>query len=242
MNIFQISAFLITTRCSPAADFPNHWDGFIQLLHIDVKIPSEHTICGRRYDGEMVLWFWHPARKKSINMAFMIKIGKRNEEFQKAVDAWQNEFDLMALKCNRRKGRKLNRKFSSQIDSTSLNIVNFTSATALNRRRHKGSLDSTIFNPFHPTIVRTDYFYGYWGSLTEPPCTQVVSWRIMDKPFHISQGQMNQIKDILFNQVNSDCKRSSVHHDGSIARPLQIFSTKTVSRELWRCTEKNWYP
>jgi hypothetical protein len=32
----------------------------VEVNHIDVKIPSEHTICGERYDAEYSIVMLHP--------------------------------------------------------------------------------------------------------------------------------------------------------------------------------------
>ena len=79
------------------------------------------------------------------------------------------------------------------------------------------------WHPFHPDIQKTVHFWGYDGSFTEPPCTSnSVSWKIMDVPTPISQKQLEQLKHILFNHVDKDCHRTSVHNAyGSVARPTQ---------------------
>ena len=56
-----------------------------------------------------------------------------------------------------------------------------------------------------------DKAFAYEGSLTSPPCTESVKWRIFKKPIIISKSQMNKIiKLALFNKSNN--------------RPLQKFN------------------
>jgi len=56
-----------------------------------------------------------------------------------------------------------------------------------------------------------DKVFAYEGSLTNPPCTESVKWRIFKKPIIISKNQMNKIiKLALFNKSNN--------------RPLQKFN------------------
>ncbi|MCE2687615.1 MAG: carbonic anhydrase family protein [Rickettsiales bacterium] len=56
-----------------------------------------------------------------------------------------------------------------------------------------------------------DTTFAYEGSLTTPPCTESVKWRIFRKPIIISKNQMNKIiKLALFNKSNN--------------RPLQKFN------------------
>ncbi len=72
---------------------------------------------------------------------------------------------------------------------------------------------------------------GYSGSVTEPPCTALVDWKIMDVPTPISKLQLAQFKNILFSHVDANCQQTSVHNTkGSVARPTQ------VQRDYYKCT------
>ena len=96
-----------------------------------------------------------------------------------------------------------------------------------------------------PQIVTSNYFVGYEGSLTEPPCTEFISWRVIDRPALISKSQLAQMKKLLFGHVDGKCRPTSNHYKGSVARPLQPFN----NREMWQCTcrdyigddERDWY-
>mmetsp|Transcript_8704 Transcript_8704/g.12788 ORF Transcript_8704/g.12788 Transcript_8704/m.12788 type:complete len:107 (-) Transcript_8704:108-428(-) len=76
------------------------------------------------------------------------------------------------------------------------------------------------------------YHWGYWGSLTEPPCSSFVAWRVLTEPAYISQAQLDQLKKILFTNRNEDCAYTSVAHEESVARPLQSLR----ERDLYKCT------
>ena len=39
-------------------------------------------------------------------------------------------------------------------------------------------------------------YYNYSGSLTTPPCTEGVSWYVLDTPIEVSEEQMNQFADL----------------------------------------------
>uniref|UniRef100_A0A7S4RT30 Alpha-carbonic anhydrase domain-containing protein n=1 Tax=Ditylum brightwellii TaxID=49249 RepID=A0A7S4RT30_9STRA len=89
------------------------------------------------------------------------------------------------------------------------------------------------WDPWHGThIKRSIWFYAYKGSLTEPPCTPFVQWRIMDTPMLLSIEQIIQLKRILFNHVDEKCRPTSVHSNGSVARPIQ----QNITHDVHRCT------
>ena len=62
------------------------------------------------------------------------------------------------------------------------------------------------------------------------PCSEFVEWRVVDTPALISQKQLLRLKKLLFHNVNENCKRTSVHHDGSVARPVQPYAGRLVHR------------
>jgi hypothetical protein len=59
---------------------------------------------------------------------------------------------------------------------------------------------------------------------------------VLDKPMIISKFQMEELKQLLFLNVDQNCKRTSVHHEQSVARPIQ----PTGTREVRRCTRANY--
>ncbi len=92
------------------------------------------------------------------------------------------------------------------------------------------------WNPFWPRIINSIHFYGYGGSLTEPPCSEWVAWRVLDTPMQISYEQWDQMRNIMFNQVDETCRRTSAHWRGSVARPTQSLN----ERALWKCTRHDY--
>jgi Eukaryotic-type carbonic anhydrase len=91
------------------------------------------------------------------------------------------------------------------------------------------------WNPYHISLIPTLYFFRYDGSITEPPCAEMVSWFVSDKPMIVSFEQLERLKNIQFTNVDATCHMTSVGFEGSVARPIQ----PTNGRTVWRCTEKN---
>jgi len=406
----------------PHADFAFNWNGYISTVHIDIKIPSEHTVCGKRFAGEYQIYFYHPGRKQPIVISVLMEIHPNERphlHFQKVLNEWQVLFDERKMICldKIRKEKEAEDIFqrrmeyflktgmdshevSSSSSSSLSNEENDVTASYLNKvtdfEEHSSILDepqenrkrfqqrlknlrerashpvfeeqaynqetvdplqtafdglsssqttrpphhlrktavvgsdtptisSTVlpttssttttttitntecvdstdtflfqgmsvtcakidtdcnntnensivrsmcpvtcgicqennhttisfapspspipsrtnaptrprWNPFQPRILNSIYFYGYGGSLTEPPCSEWVAWRVLDVPMQISTSQWNQMRDILFHQVDGDCRRTSVNWNGSVARPTQSLN----DRPLWQCTKDDY--
>lgn len=54
----------------------------------------------------------------------------------------------------------------------------------------------------------------------------------------ISFEQLDKLKDILFNHVDQSCRRTSIHYDESVARPIQ----ETKERPVYLCTPQDFGP
>ena len=239
----------------PFADFPNGWRGDSDAMHVDFKIPAEHQIYGEEFDAEMQIFHIHPDRGLIPAISILMKVEKNghNSIMQEAIDVFQHEFDMDQAQCGRRlqEGRKVVSDFHSTIMSTEdeneneyyqswgdystrLDDPEFVKEGEEAQRKL-----SEKWHPYHPDLMRTIYFYGYDGSLTEPPCTEIVSWFVMDEPMIIDQNQLNQMKNILFNHVDENCARTSTHyHKRGVARPLQ----DTNGRMVWHCNRNHFLP
>ena len=154
--------------------------------------------------------------------------------------------------------------FQNILNRTTANANVSTTTKALKQQQQKADRnlgDKTPFgrggwDPFHPSLETTIYHWGYWGSLTDPPCSTFVVWRVLTKPAYISKGQLDQMKRILFTnrdyvdnyKPNNDsdngnenndakkCQYTSVHYNESVARPIQ----PNRGRNLHKCNRNDY--
>ena len=227
----------------PASDFPNNWGGYSDLMHVDFKTPSEHTINGERFDGEMQIFHLHPIRRRTPAVSVMINVtGTYNWQLQSILDEFQAVYDSHKAQCAQKIRRErqlvswvhrlLGRDVTSEFDdydtwsnfSTALDDPNFNRTIRV--------LQSRFWHPHHPELVPSIYFYGYEGSITEPPCGEWVSWFVIDTPMVAHRRQTEQLKRLIFTHVSPTCEKTSVHYGGSVARPIQ----DTFRRPVWHCT------
>lgn len=137
-------------------------------------------------------------------------LNKRNSHLQKLINEFQTTFEEDMLKCQNKKRNE--RGLRSLVSSEGKNGVSSLRAknrlvgkekfpsytkrkTLYQRQLEKVKFDHddpsdpyTSFgrwDPYDPELISSLWFYGYEGSLTEPPCTPFLSWRIMDKVSHL---------------------------------------------------------
>lgn len=56
----------------PQIDFSSTGQGIIDMTNIDFKFPSEHTVCGQVYDGEMQYFVYNSQRKRFLAVSFLL--------------------------------------------------------------------------------------------------------------------------------------------------------------------------
>lgn len=228
----------------PNSDFPHNWGGYADVLHVDFKTPSEHTINDKRFDGEMQIYHLHPSRRRLPAVSVMINsTDTYNWQLQAILDQFQAVYDEHKALCATKTRRE--RKLLSWIHN--LLGMNVTSkyddyetwddfSTLLddpNYNRSLRELQTRYWHPHHPELVPSIYFFGYEGSLTEPPCSEMVSWFVTDTPMVANRRQVEQLKRLIFTHVSPDCEKTSVHHAGEgVARPIQ----DSFRRPVWQCT------
>mmetsp|Transcript_33876 Transcript_33876/g.73427 ORF Transcript_33876/g.73427 Transcript_33876/m.73427 type:complete len:772 (+) Transcript_33876:249-2564(+) len=221
----------------PNADIPKGWGHHYPVTHADFIMPSAHTLEGKRFAAEYQIWLMTDRGRGTPVVSMLVDIDpdeRDNWYFQIAIDAWQDEFDDNHDDC-RRKERGLRSVDREKVLRRLLAPVppegeeEFTDYDLMdlfeeNERSDAGDgderkLQSRAWNPFHPNMMRSIWFWGYEGSTLTPPCYPFVEWRVIDKPMTISTKQHNQLKKILFGNVDKNCQPTSVHASGGIASP-----------------------
>jgi carbonic anhydrase len=204
----RIARKVVNQTIPPSFDFASTGAKSLDLLNIDIKFPSEHTVCGRRFNGEMQYYFFHPVKLSLIVVAWLFEVNINNPtnvHMQRLIDEFQETYDINEEICLQKNAYE--------------GVMSAIRHTLLDG--HRGLSLESIWNPFHRDIQKTIHFWGYTGSLTEPPCAGKTMWRIMDVPVQLSTHQLNQMQNILFNNRDSGtCAFTSNHYKGSVARPI----------------------
>ncbi|KAL3766476.1 hypothetical protein ACHAWO_004651 [Cyclotella atomus] len=215
----------------PQTDFSGIGYRSLDMLNIDIKFPSEHTLCGRIYNGEMQYFFFHPVRRVLIGIAWLFdaqEFNATNDHMQLLIDEFQHIYDANEDACSYNETSTVQNDTVAQNDN--IDPRDLVESILFNRKLKKPK----PWDPFHVDIQKTIHFFGYAGSLTEPPCTQVL-WRVMDVPVKISVDQLYQMQNILFNNRHHEtCTYTSNHFNGRVARPV------SDTLRYYKCTRSDY--
>mmetsp|Transcript_37260 Transcript_37260/g.73151 ORF Transcript_37260/g.73151 Transcript_37260/m.73151 type:complete len:448 (+) Transcript_37260:291-1634(+) len=117
---------------------------------------------------------------------------------------------------------------------------NEPSESALSLRRFLRGLKKkkkrwSIYSPF-----KKEYYYGYRGSLTSPPCSNSVNWYVMNDQQKISRKQLERIQDLITGYLDEDCQYGTYAKtrggEVSVARPIQ----DSRRRSIFKCTKADY--
>lgn len=165
-------------QCGFAAEFNNtEYD----LLQVHLHSPSEHTIGGASFDGEL-----HLVHKSKDGKYMVVGVLLNSPSSSGGAAPATNSFidKFLGLGANPLTG-KPNSNHTSIFDTipqepTTPNLI---------------AVDS--FNPYTEVLPADPTFYNYAGSFTTPPCTQGVNWVLMAQPVSVSSAQMKIVRQKL---------------------------------------------
>lgn len=140
--------------------------GAYELEHISFHSPSEHTIGGYRYGGEVQLVH------KSLEGAYLI-LSVLLEDVDDELS--RNSF--------------LDFIWGIGDDPTTGRPNNVTGDWTHYHSYHNTTITSRQIDPYSEIIPSSPQYYAYTGSFTDPPCTESVQWVIMKQPSLMSKSQ-----------------------------------------------------
>lgn len=239
----------------PLADFPNYSSTVTHqsdLLHLDIKVPGEHTVRGERFDAEIQMMHIHldASRIGYVGVPIRATLDGYNEKYQALLDQFQIVYDNHKAECaakqRRRRGLRNSKNSAPKgfLGNNELEQSSYSDDPAFKRRMQQIWSSKLPFDP-HGDFLETVFFYRYNGSSPDPPCFPV-TWFVLEKPIHIDFQQLKQTKMLLFTHVDSNCEKTSVHNaDQSVVRPIQplgiVYGTKE-KREIMACMPGDFPP
>jgi hypothetical protein len=238
--------------CSrPTLTVSSRFDDYA-LVWMDLHARSEHVIEGKRYDAELQMIHAGLGAEDGQILAVSLLIeataSADNLEFEWMLQQWAQVAEQEAQDCSRRH-RQL-RQVSDYELKNSKPKDDVSSAEQDQKRELQFSPSPCATDRFgggcEPLAPRrrmypynlwpTIWYYGYSGSLTTPPCTNRVQWRVLEHPLQISRRQYKQLTRLLTQSRDSNCELDTAVNPttGENFRPLQ--PRDQSSQNIYRCT------
>ncbi|XP_046781914.1 receptor-type tyrosine-protein phosphatase gamma isoform X1 [Gallus gallus] len=159
---------------------------------------SEHSINGKRFPVEMQIYFYNPDDFDSFGTAVL-----ENRE----VGAMAVFFQV------------------SQRDNSALDPI-IRGLKGVVHHEKETFLDPFVLRDLLPTSLGS--YYRYTGSLTTPPCSEIVEWIVFRKPVPISYHQLEAFYSIFTTEQQDHVK--SVEYLRNNFRPQQRLNNRKVSK------------
>mmetsp|Transcript_34542 Transcript_34542/g.45786 ORF Transcript_34542/g.45786 Transcript_34542/m.45786 type:complete len:315 (+) Transcript_34542:2-946(+) len=234
----------------PSADIPQGWGKFLHVAYCEFKVPASHTLQGETFAAEMNCYIIQKAGRGLGVFTILFEIGSFNKLLDEAICSFQSVWQKDKNACSGGGRRDLEEDgkddddvFDDDDDDVAPrnheSTINWMIENLIFREDPQGNvLDDPKcggggWNPFEFMYqTKSWHFYGYKGTLMEPPCSQIVEHRVFDTPAEMSIGQLEDMKKILFtHQDPRTCQYTSVHNKfESVARPLQPSQRSRIHR------------
>ncbi|XP_056357213.1 receptor-type tyrosine-protein phosphatase gamma [Oenanthe melanoleuca] len=159
---------------------------------------SEHSINGKRFPVEMQIYFYNPDDFDSFGTAVLEN---------RVVGAMAVFFQV------------------SQRDNSALDPI-IHGLKGVVHHEKETFLDPFVLRELLPTSLGS--YYRYTGSLTTPPCSEIVEWIVFRKPVPISYHQLEAFYSIFTTEQQDHVK--SVEYLRNNFRPLQKLNNRKVSK------------
>lgn len=193
--------------------FDNAW----VALQFHIHAGSDHALDGANFGADM-----HVVHKEvnsdrlAVLGLFLDPTSPEGGQFADVIPGWKKVKAATLLNC------------------TATNKTSTTTTQSLgNRSRHLGKNGRTLQKSFNPyaLIPKGATFYNYQGSLTTPPCTQGVTWNVVDTPVSISVREYDDLINLILDYVNpKTCAPGTVASpSGYTSRPVQPLNNRTIT-------------
>jgi carbonic anhydrase len=177
--------------------------GVYEAAQFHIHSSSEHTVDGKFFGAEMhiVHNLKDSDRHAVVGIFLNPGLSVDNPEFSMLLTGWRKVHEDTYKKCG-----------------------------IMGRRNLQGLTNSSVHVNPYKILSANATFYQYSGSLTTPPCSEVVDWNLSPESILISVDQYKQIIELEYSALNPEtCQAFSiVSATGSTSRPSQPLNGRTV--------------
>ena len=187
------------------------------VLQFHVHTGSDHAIDGRYFGADLHIVHKEVGGESYSVLGFFLEPTDADgiPKFSDLLTEWEKVATATAVACK-----------------TGIGVSNSTAQQG-GRKLSLGSERKLArsFNPYE-LLPAGATMYTYQGSLTTPPCSEVVFWNVVDTPVSISPREFLRLVTLIIDYVDLDtCQKASVAADsGFTGRPVQNINGRPINR------------
>ena len=203
-------------------------DTTFDVLQYHIHAGSDHTLDDRHFGADMHIVH------KNRNGDDLAVLGMFLEPSN--IDA-TNFFDVLLAGLTKVEEETKEKCGSNSTTVVSSNSTGVETQSAGTRQRRSRALQD-VYNPY-AKIPADSTMYYYSGSLTTPPCSEIVSWNVIDTPISLSIIEFQEIIESIFGYTDPEsCEQTSVFSPaGFTSRPVQPLNGRTITHKCPTGTE-----
>jgi carbonic anhydrase len=191
---------------------PNIPNGEFEALQFHIHLGSDHALDGKRYSADFHLVHRQLNGTRLAVLDLFLEPAPAgvtgNAAFTSLINGWQSVDARNAASC-----RTPNR------------TRNLIAPVNQNLRQAQATFD------VYGMVPASFSTYYYQGSLTTPPCSEIVNWNVVDKPVLVAQKDFDAISNFILNFVGENCTSRTIAFGNKTARPIQARNGRTVTRK-----------
>jgi carbonic anhydrase len=198
-------------------------EGTYRAIQLHTHLSSEHTVDGMFYGAELHVVHVRDDGERLSVVGVLLSPGlhEDHEGFGAMLAGWEQAADDVEEACTgRRRHRK--RRLSHGADE----------------RRMQELVDA------YGLLVEGNTFYQYAGSLTTPPCSEIVDWNFSPEQVLISVTQYQALVDLTLNAMDAEtCELKTIASpQGSTSRPVLPLNGREVRHICMGIEDEPWTP
>jgi carbonic anhydrase len=201
----------------------------LEALQFHIHSSSEHALDGTHFGAELHIVHQEVGGQGLAVLGLFLDPHSYDETnyFSDLIPGWEGVAAATSVLCG----------------NVETNSTDVATTQGLHRRHHLTRKDdkrglSQSFNPYD-LIPEGATFYYYSGSLTTPPCSEIVSWNVVDTPVSLSVREFLALDNFILDYVSPNtCEYASVAGPaGGTSRPTQPINGRTITHKCPSGTE-----
>jgi Eukaryotic-type carbonic anhydrase len=197
-----------------------------EALQFHMHTGSDHALDGNYFGADLHVVHQEIGGTRLAVLGLFLEptSPESNDKFSGLLDGWEAVSDATLAKCSNATGSATTQSFGGR------------------RKLEKENRERQLIGTFNPYALVPDdsTFYFYSGSLTTPPCSEIVTWNVVDTAVRVSVREYMRLTNLVLDYVepvNCTFHASIAAPSGYTSRPVQLINGRSITHKCPTGTE-----